>query len=120
MVADVTEITEAAAPAGPFELIEKPRTFGLELYFRATSSGRVYHVAPGRHPREPRVWCIWIHRCNKTGMHDDGAPSWLSDETMSRDALPDALVAARTNLESWLMQAGGKPLLKWIQEPIPA
>jgi len=114
MVADVTEIAAAC------ELIEKPRTFGLEFYFRATSTGRVYHVAPGRHPREPRFWCIWIHRCNKNGMHDDGATSWLSDETMARDALADALAAARTDLMGWIKEVGGKPLLKWIQEPIPA
>ena len=110
MVADV---------GAAFELIDKPRTVGLEFYFRANGSGRVYHVLPGRHPREPRFWCIWIHRCNKTGMHDDHAPAWLSDETMAREDLPEALTTARQNLTGWLELVGGKPLLAWIDEPVP-
>jgi hypothetical protein len=118
-----TAVTAAAdddAPVEPFVLIDKPRAAGHEFHFRSSATGRVYHVAPGRHPREPRFWCIWIHRCHKTGQRDDSEPSWLSDETMAREALADALIAARADIEAWIADVGGDPLRAWIDEPVEA
>jgi hypothetical protein len=101
------------------EIVHSRQHIGYGFFFKPNKSAYTYRLAPDRHPAQPRFWCIWIHRCGPGGTPVVGERAWLSDETITRDAMASTIEEIREDLAGWLASRGNA-LQSWLEEPAPA
>ena len=89
-----------------------PEGMGFQVKVRAT--GRVFRIEPTRCPGQPRYWCLRIYRCTSAGMADTTERPWYGAAGMTRDELPAAVQAIRTDIEGWLARDENAELRTWL------
>jgi len=98
--------------------IVEPRTVeGLGLQFKAAATGRLYRLVPARVPGQPRFWRFLVFRCMPGGMADPAESPWAIAGTMTREDLPAALEAIRSDVEAWLERPECRELRRWLLSP---
>ncbi len=87
---------------------------GLGFHLKARADGRLYRVVPARDPAQPRFWCVLIYRCRPGGLADAGERPWFGAGGLSREELPEAFAAMRTDVNAWLAQDSCLALRTWL------
>ncbi len=96
------------------DVVEARGSDGFGFHFKVRANGRVYRFEPARDPRQPRYWCFRVYRCMPGGMVDMTERPWLSAGGMTREELPAAAQAVRTDPNAWLAAEPLRQLRHWV------
>lgn len=101
-----------------FDVVEPRPPEGLALYLRPDQSRWLFRVTPARDPSQPRLWCLRIDRCARTGPlpHDDLASLFVAARGMTRDQLMETLRDLRADPSAWLGQNSHRDLRRWLHK----
>jgi len=92
---------------------------GVGFLIKARESGCLFRIAPARDPRQPRFWCVRVHRCTRAGVADPREMPWMGPGGMSREELPEAFATIRADIGAWLGQQQCRDLRRWLLAQVP-
>jgi hypothetical protein len=103
-------------PGDTFEIIESKPVNQISFYFRRRGNAERFLLVPARCPEQPRFWCFWVYRCDRSDAVDTRKAPWVSPERLRREALLARAQVIHDDIDGWLKGASPAPLRSWMQD----
>jgi hypothetical protein len=103
-------------PGDTFEIIESKPVNQISFYFRRRGNAERFLLVPARCPEQPRFWCFWVYRCDRSDAVDTRKAPWVSPERLRREELLARAQVIHDDIDGWLKGAGRATLRSWMQD----
>jgi hypothetical protein len=100
----------------PFVVDNLKRNVGVGFYLNSRASGHSYRLSPVRDLEQPRLWCVRVDLCMKSGMIGIDGSTCVAACGLTRAEMMQVFDEIREDVRSWLDAEPQRGIRMWLHE----